>query len=300
MTRLIPLVSLALCLCACKPAEEGHLNAIIGAVLIDGQGGPPLTNSVVLVSGDRIRAVGPHSVVPIPSDADKIDGYGKYLVPALVDICDAADPAGSIHAATPDEARTQVARLAARKVPLIHIAGAAPEVSKAVMAAAREASIPVAGHIATQAEARSMVDAGASVLIGMVGDTEDPDPVLLTRLRDLRIVVAPSLGKAGSASQIAGRNTRRFFQAGILLGLASEGGDPIGEAERMVQAGVPPLDVIVASTQNGARALRQLDLRGAILPDHRADLVLLSANPGDDVANLRKVALRMDAGAWIH
>ena len=39
-----------LSLCACKPSEESHMKAIIGAVLIDGQGGPPVSNSVVVVA----------------------------------------------------------------------------------------------------------------------------------------------------------------------------------------------------------------------------------------------------------
>ena len=35
---------------------------------------------------------------------------------------------------------------------------------------------------------------------------------------------------------------------------------------------------------------------GLILPPGRADLLLLSANPGEDIRNLRKVALRLTAG----
>ncbi len=73
-------------LCACKPTEDSHMKAIIGAVLIDGEGGPPVSNSVVVVAGDRIRAAGAASTVPIPAEADKIDGSGKFLVPALVEV----------------------------------------------------------------------------------------------------------------------------------------------------------------------------------------------------------------------
>ena len=49
------LLLLSLSLCACAPTEESHMKAIIGAVLIDGLGGPPLSDSVVVVAGDRIR-----------------------------------------------------------------------------------------------------------------------------------------------------------------------------------------------------------------------------------------------------
>src|ERR1039457_1243647 len=102
----------SLVLCACAPTEESHMKAIIGAVLIDGLGGPPLSNSVVGVAGGRIREAGRFSAVQIPAEADKVDGNGKFLVPGLIDIYpqsaagdDAFIPG---HPATPDASRVQV------------------------------------------------------------------------------------------------------------------------------------------------------------------------------------------------
>src|SRR5215469_5421190 len=88
-----------LCLAGCAPSGGGHAKAFLGAVLIDGLGGPPLSNSVVLTAGERIEAAGPQSTVPIPADADRIDGSGKVIVPALVDVCDRADPADMVRGA---------------------------------------------------------------------------------------------------------------------------------------------------------------------------------------------------------
>src|ERR1700683_3757482 len=96
-----------LCLCGCKPQEVGHAKVIVGAVLLDGQGGPPMSDSVVVVSGARIQAVGPRRAVPIPQEADKVDGSSKYLVPAPIDVCDRAEPPGMIHAETAEDARPQ-------------------------------------------------------------------------------------------------------------------------------------------------------------------------------------------------
>ncbi|HTS31648.1 MAG TPA: amidohydrolase family protein [Bryobacteraceae bacterium] len=294
--RLIALLSLIFC--GCGPAGEGRLKAIIGAMLIDGAGGPPVSNSVVLVAGDHIRAAGSHSDIPIPEDADKIDGAGNFLVPALVDICDRADPPGMLRPSSPADARSRVSELSANKAAAIHIGKLPAQVAEAVLEAARDAHIPVTGHVSTLAEVKFLVDKGASALVGMIRDTEDLDPVLLGKLRDLRIVVAPALVSAGDKLEISQRNTRRLFSAGVLLGLASEGGDPLHEAELMADAGVPPPDVIVATTRNGAMALRQLDDRGTIEAEKRADLVMVSANPAEDIRNLRKVALRMAGGAF--
>ncbi len=275
------------------------MKAIIGAVLIDGLGGPPLSNSIVLVAGQGISAAGAHSTIPIPAEADKVDGSGNYLVPAIVDVCDRADPPGWVRPASPEQARSQVTALAATPGAIVHAGKLPPALLDAVLEAARDAKLPVTGHIATAAEARAMVDGGAVSLVGMIRDTEKLDSELLSKLRDLRIVVAPALSKAGASLEIAKRNTRQLFQAGVPLAIATEGGDPVQEAQLLVDAGVPPLDVIVAATRNGALALHQAEERGTIAAGRRADLLLVSANPGEDIRNLRRVALRMMNGKWV-
>ncbi len=82
LLAITPLVFLA----ACKPAGEPSTKAIIGAVLIDGNGGPPIADSVVVVAGTQIRAAGPRAGVPIPAGSEKIDASGKYLAPGLMDL----------------------------------------------------------------------------------------------------------------------------------------------------------------------------------------------------------------------
>jgi imidazolonepropionase-like amidohydrolase len=59
--------------------------AIVGATLIDGNGGPPVPNAVVLVEADRIRAVGPRATTSVPRCATVIDATGKFLTPGFVD-----------------------------------------------------------------------------------------------------------------------------------------------------------------------------------------------------------------------
>jgi len=59
--------------------------AFTGATVIDGNGGPPLGNAVVVVTGSRITAVGPRASVRIPSGAQSIDASGRYLVPGFID-----------------------------------------------------------------------------------------------------------------------------------------------------------------------------------------------------------------------
>jgi imidazolonepropionase-like amidohydrolase len=59
--------------------------AIVGATVIDGNGGAPLQDGTILVEGSRISAVGPRSSVRVPSDARVIDGTGRYVTPGFID-----------------------------------------------------------------------------------------------------------------------------------------------------------------------------------------------------------------------
>ena len=59
------------------------------------------------------------------------------------------------------------------------------------------------------------------------------------------------------------------------------------------------MDVIVAGTRNGGMALRKGDDLGTLEPGRRADLMLVSANPLEDVRNLRKIERLMLNGEWV-
>jgi imidazolonepropionase-like amidohydrolase len=276
MRRYALLLLLAPFLSSCKPPEEDHMKAFVGAVLIDGLGGPPVSDSVVVVAGEHIREAGAGSTVQIPEEADKIDGSGKFLIPTPIDIYPSA------------EAATRNAHV----VQLL-------KADRAALEAARDAGKPIVGHVSTQAEVRAFVDGGATALVGMIDDTESLDPDLVSRLRNLRILVAPALVSQGASLEIAERNTKRLFSAGVPIAMASNGGDAAREPELLADAGIPSLDVIVAITRDSAAALGELSETGALQAGKRADLLLLSANPGEDIRNLRQAALRMSAGAWV-
>ena len=64
---------------------RAQATAIVGATLIDGNGGAPLADATVVVEGDRITAVGPRAEVAVPPGANVIDGAGKFVTPGFVD-----------------------------------------------------------------------------------------------------------------------------------------------------------------------------------------------------------------------
>ena len=68
------------------------------------------------------------------------------------------------------------------------------------------------------------------------------------------------------------------------------------ELELLVTAGMSPMEVLVAATRGNAEALGLSHDLGTLTPGKIADVVLLEANPLDDIANSRRVALVIQAG----
>ena len=58
---------------------------IDGGTLIDGNGGTPVTDALVIVQGDRISSVSRRGQTPIPANAQVIRADGKFILPGLWD-----------------------------------------------------------------------------------------------------------------------------------------------------------------------------------------------------------------------
>lgn len=70
---------------ASDPQPPRATLAVVGGVLLDGHEGPPVPNSVVLVDGKRIVAVGTRDTLKVPPGAKVIDASGYYVMPGLID-----------------------------------------------------------------------------------------------------------------------------------------------------------------------------------------------------------------------
>jgi imidazolonepropionase-like amidohydrolase len=268
---------LALLLAGCKPADQPAVTSIVGAVLIDGTGGPPISNSVVTIESGRIRAVGARVGLPVPAEADKIDGAGKFVTPAVIDVVGSNDGNGG-HAYT-------VIR---------------PGDPDAVLDQARREHTPLFGDVFALRDARTLVDRGVTGFLHMIRDTEAIDPAFIAHLRDLRIVFIPLLAQERNPAElaIASRNTKRMADGGVPIAVGS-GSDPYREMDLLAAAGLAPGEVLIAATRNGAAALGDLDREGTLEPGKRADLLLLSANPAEDIRSLRKPVRVMRDGLWV-
>ena len=71
---------------AAVAAAEPVTLALVGGRLIDGHGGPPLEDSVVLVAGERIQAVGREGELVGPAGARVVSTEGMSVLPGLWDM----------------------------------------------------------------------------------------------------------------------------------------------------------------------------------------------------------------------
>ena len=71
------------------------------------------------------------------------------------------------------------------------------------------------------------------------------------------------------------------------------------ELELLVEAGIPPMEVIKVATRNGAQALGIEQDVGTIEAGKQADMVVLSDNPLEDISNIRKIGAVINNGQLI-
>ena len=119
------------------------------------------------------------------------------------------------------------------------------------------------------------------------------DPVRQQRVRGDRNAQAIK-----TALEQAKRNLKLLADAGVPIALGTDSGAGSGrwqgyfehvELEMMVEAGLTPHQALVAATGAAAR-VSGLDQVGTIAPGKRADLLVLDANPLQDIRNTRRIA----------
>lgn len=71
------------------------------------------------------------------------------------------------------------------------------------------------------------------------------------------------------------------------------------QLEILLEAGIPPLEVIKIATNNGAAALGIENDVGTVESGKQADMVILSENPLDDISNTRKIETVIVDGQFI-
>jgi len=131
------------------------------------------------------------------------------------------------------------------------------------------------------------------------------DPVTLAHARATDTIPGGAANAQDRRLQIGIANLTLVARAGITIAMGTDAGNPLTlhgpsvlwEMESMQEAGMSPMEVLVASTRNGARTMgRERDL-GTLESGKMADLVVLGADPLAAISNVRDVRYVMRSGA---
>ncbi len=101
------------------------------------------------------------------------------------------------------------------------------------------------------------------------------------------------------------RLTKLLFERGVLLAAGTDANNPWTvpgesyhrELELLVEAGIPPADVLTIATRNGAMTVGMLDQTGTIEVGKRADLVLLRDDPLRSIGATHSIVWVMKDGS---
>ena len=155
-----------------------------------------------------------------------------------------------------------------------------------------------------QATAEALVDSGV-----WVNPTLHLGRIRLNMLRlkreeeELTAEESGLLETSEQGEQLRMEHFGRLIQMGVkLVGGSDCGwgtypfGDYQGEVIAMVDAGLSPMDAILAATHNAAAAMGVLGSVGTVEQDKEADLLVVDGDPSQDIAALRKVTAVFQGG----
>jgi len=129
-------------------------------------------------------------------------------------------------------------------------------------------------------------------------------PYLPEDMRSSRAIYG-RLERAGAGVPLMAANLRRVHASGATVVVATDAGNPLTlhgpsiyqEMEAMqIDAGLDPMEILVAGTRNGAVALGRADELGTLEAGKIADLLILEADPSRDVRAFRSVTHVMRSG----
>ena len=82
----MPMNRIIIFLLLISTSSFSQTKALVGGTLIDGFGGKPLSNSVIIIEGERIKAIRQIGQIEIPKTAEIISTEGMSVMPGLWDM----------------------------------------------------------------------------------------------------------------------------------------------------------------------------------------------------------------------
>jgi imidazolonepropionase-like amidohydrolase len=208
-----------------------------------------------------------------------------------------------------------------------------PELYGAIIDEAHKAKIRVTAHIFDLDDAKGLLKANVDAFAHSVRDRDVDQEFLNLMKQRPNVTVNPNLPSPGKMWDIAwlqgkitadeyanvqkanvndpkqaemfgiqARNLKKLSDQGARIVLGTDGNIPWAphqEMEAMALSGMTPMQIIVASTSRAAEFLRITDA-GALQTGKSADLIVLDANPLDNITNTRRINAVYQRGQMVN
>lgn len=181
-----------------------------------------------------------------------------------------------------------------------HLPMLTPEQVKAIVETAHQRGTLVVAHVTVARDLKRAIDEGVDDMAHMITDPL-PDE-LIQRMVEKNLYWEPTLelwhNVGQGMEQNVGDNLRRYVAAGgkVALGTDFEGyytpfqlGMPTKEIAWMNEAGMTPMQIIVAATQNAAHVCNMAKDLGTLEPGKIADVLIVQGDPLQDLQALTNV-----------
>jgi imidazolonepropionase-like amidohydrolase len=118
----------------------------------------------------------------------------------------------------------------------------------------------------------------------------------------------PDIAKYRAGLEMAKKNLKALSDAGVKIAFGTDSGIPTRfpgylehrELQLMVEAGLTPMQAIVAATGTNAGILGGAKQFGTLQAGRAAEFIVLDANPLDDIRNTEKLSAVWQAGKPVH
>jgi imidazolonepropionase-like amidohydrolase len=263
--------------------------------LIDGMGRPPVLDAALVLEGEHIQVVGPRDQLTLPTEGVEWQER-KAAREQLKAGADLIKVMASGAVLTPGEKP------------------GAPQYDVEEMRVAVEEAEKVGKSVAAHAHGAQAIHNAVRAGVWTIehGTYLAQDPEIVDRMAEQEVLLIPTLkslhdlldhkadGVPRWAIEKGHRNRRSLVRSvrlaqerGVTIAMGTDAGTPYNyhgenalELVLMVEAGLSPMEAIVASTRNAAQALGQQEKLGTVEQGKLADLVVVRSNPLADVKTL--------------
>jgi imidazolonepropionase-like amidohydrolase len=163
---------------------------------------------------------------------------------------------------------------------------------EALVAEAKAHGLWVAVHVGPAHQTAQAARAGVTTVEHGVRNGNRIDDATVRAVVDNGVIYVATLGQEPDGHLAI----PALQAAGVLFGVGTDEDDYHDELGRLAAAGVPPAEVLVAATRNGAAAVQREHELGTLEQGKLADVVLVRGAPWLDVADARNVVTVIQDG----